>query len=340
MSLFDDPINSVYGNKSFLKKYNRLPNKSDSEELRIVTHLNFAYNTILNKYKNNITEKRKIILNHLSEYISSRVFPINNEFQERRSIFIDNEGRLCAVGYLIAKTAGLDKAQIIDKLYHDEIVKNMDIRKIPFVESWCCEYGLDLDDLALIQPGYDGILTVSPLFLVGSWLFIITSLGFIIYSWWLLSVLVNPLAGTILILQILIISSIIMLVIESLCYFGIIYDTFRKKYEYKGLFHKIVGVSQIAYVLTLFSTFYYGYKNSLLTDIIPSKVYLILTLIYFTITIFLFGVITFLLIGCWDAAPMNFKKLEENEENYHEGKEGKEGKNPKEKLVNSTAKAK
>ena len=53
-------------------------------------------------------KKRKMALQFLHQYWTAGVFPINYDYAERRPCFIDREGNICAVGYLVAKTAGID----------------------------------------------------------------------------------------------------------------------------------------------------------------------------------------------------------------------------------------
>ncbi len=71
---------------------------------------------------------------------------------QTRPCFIDTvSGNICAVGYLIAQTEGIELAQKINKKYQYEYIKNM---KLPEVEAWTQKYGMSIDDCAMIQPSY------------------------------------------------------------------------------------------------------------------------------------------------------------------------------------------
>lgn len=124
---------------------------------RVFAHLNAAVTEIKSKYSKSPNIKRDEILHHLEEYANERNFPVNSEFYLRTPIFLDKFGILCAVGYLIYKTIGFNYAKQIDDLYHRCKIKEMEIQKLPFLYNWIRTYGLDLEDLARVQPGYDGI---------------------------------------------------------------------------------------------------------------------------------------------------------------------------------------
>jgi hypothetical protein len=58
----------------------------------------------------------------LQEYRDAGLFPINNEAPGAFPIFKDSFGTYCAVGYLVAKTAGCVVADAIDQQYHNSYV--------------------------------------------------------------------------------------------------------------------------------------------------------------------------------------------------------------------------
>ena len=115
------------------------------------------------------------------------------------------------------------------------------MKDLKFISKWCIEYGLTIEDLASIQPGYDGIVTLSGPFIGISSGFILVAIGFIIYS----SVLIEriPIINNdikFLLINILVWSTSI-LILESICIYGMVYDTCVKKFSKKGLFHKIIS---------------------------------------------------------------------------------------------------
>ena len=57
-----------------------------------------------------------------------------------------------------------------------------------------------------------------------------------------------------------------------------------------------------------------NFNTSLLTDIIRHVLILIPILIYLAIALFLFGIITYCLIGCWNVEPKNYYYIKDNKE--------------------------
>jgi hypothetical protein len=71
----------------------------------------------------------------------------------RSPVFIDEKGRLCAVGYLIAGSAGRPLAERIDARHHLADVRRMDV---PAIDRWAERHGVTRRELAMIQPMYCG----------------------------------------------------------------------------------------------------------------------------------------------------------------------------------------
>jgi hypothetical protein len=80
------------------------------------------------------------------------VFPRNYDFPgERRPCFIDRNGRLCAVGYLVAETAGRPVAERINAAHQYDLIADM---RTPALAKWVQQSGLTKAECALIQPSY------------------------------------------------------------------------------------------------------------------------------------------------------------------------------------------
>ncbi|WMJ74861.1 hypothetical protein RCC89_17085 [Cytophagaceae bacterium ABcell3] len=154
----DEAVNSVLGNISFNQKFNRNPDKSDDEDLRLSTHLEYVEALLRNKSSEklpeNLKENRKKMLDLLHEYHTSGVFPRNYDFSDKRMpCFIDKDGRICAVGYLIEKTAGREVAEYINSKFKYDKIYDMDD---PLIDEWIASSGLTKEECAMIQPNYSG----------------------------------------------------------------------------------------------------------------------------------------------------------------------------------------
>ncbi len=158
-----DPINAVIGDESFNYTFDRLPNVYDSETLRIITHLKYVLQNLEKTDISNLTEQQKynraILLSHLAKYIEIGNFP-KNEFSNisNRPNFIDSNGNICAVGFLIAETIGRETAEHLNAQYQFEYIMNMDSH---ILDQWLHEYGLSRLEAAMIQPAYGPVLTPS-----------------------------------------------------------------------------------------------------------------------------------------------------------------------------------
>lgn len=90
-------------------------------------------------------------IERLQTYRKRGVFPHNTIVPERRPIFIDEEGRHCAVGYLMKKSGWADQARSIAERENLAYLPNM---KSPEVEQWVRQSGLTATEATLIQPTY------------------------------------------------------------------------------------------------------------------------------------------------------------------------------------------
>jgi hypothetical protein len=154
-------VNAVIGDESFIQTFGKSPDHSTNEILRIQTHLMFVEQMLRNKNVTGLTKKQKRnrekALDLLHEYWLNGVFPSNYDYsEERKPCFIDKDGKICAVGYLVAKTAGRNVAEKINAKHQYEYIKEMNEK---IVAGWAKEYGLSLEECAIIQPAYGGLPT-------------------------------------------------------------------------------------------------------------------------------------------------------------------------------------
>src|SRR5690606_4507495 len=97
-------------------------------------------------------QNRMYLLNLLRQYRTAGVFPRNYEYAGRRlPCFIDGDGRICAVGYLIEQTAGRAVAEEINSRHKYEEVLAMND---PAIDEWVSNSGLTKEECAMIPPTY------------------------------------------------------------------------------------------------------------------------------------------------------------------------------------------
>ncbi len=94
---------------------------------------------------------RKKNLKVLNEYWNRHDCPINYDLSYRNPVFIDREGRYCAVGYLMLKSGKEIFCKNVQK--NNNLIYIREIKNDEFTE-WQQQSGLSIDELAWIQPGY------------------------------------------------------------------------------------------------------------------------------------------------------------------------------------------
>lgn len=153
----DQRINAIIGDISFIEKFGTEPTRETNENLRIKTHLAYVENLLRKKDVSTLTKEqsknRQKMLRLLNEYRNAAVFPKNVDFIDKRMpCFIDQDGRICAVGYLIEQTAGRKVAEEINDKYKYE---NLLAMRGGTIENWIESSGLTKEECAMIQPTYD-----------------------------------------------------------------------------------------------------------------------------------------------------------------------------------------
>jgi hypothetical protein len=147
------PINAVIGNSALLQSGVDL--ESLSEQAKIQTHLAFVENQLRSHTPTSISRsdypRRQALLHYLAQYRKAGIFPSQNKYPGRRPHFIDQQGRICAVGYLIQKTAGLSLAQALNEKYEYAYLQDMQDDRLA---AWVARSGFTLRELAMIQPSY------------------------------------------------------------------------------------------------------------------------------------------------------------------------------------------
>jgi hypothetical protein len=96
--------------------------------------------------------KRNHLLDLLHDYWTKAVFPRNYDYKaERKPCFIDKDGTICAVGYLVEQTAGREAAETINFKHKYDVVMEMNDE---MVDNWINKSGLTKEECAMIQPTY------------------------------------------------------------------------------------------------------------------------------------------------------------------------------------------
>jgi hypothetical protein len=123
----------------------------EPEQERLRNHLSYVLERLRRKNPSP-SKTRSQNLEHLAQYIARQEFPQTFQHPDaRRPCFIDDEGRLCAVGYLIAQSAGLAEAERINQKFRFHYLLDMQDSALL---AWQQSSGLSLRELAMIQPAY------------------------------------------------------------------------------------------------------------------------------------------------------------------------------------------
>ncbi len=149
-------VNAVLNDESYIAVFGQQPGSETDEKLRIRTHLYYV-GTLLRKTSSDHLSyeqwmNRTKILDMLQQYNEAGQFPVNRDYPgERKPCFIDADGNICAVGYLIEQTKGREIAEAINAKYQYDLLLDMDE---PAIAAWAEEFGLTLEECAMIQPVY------------------------------------------------------------------------------------------------------------------------------------------------------------------------------------------
>lgn len=147
-------MNAVIGDtgwKTILKN-----NPAASETEKIQAHLFYVESYLRLHAPEGLTSgqlsNRLFLLNALSNYRKNGKFPKNEDYPgERRPHFIDSEGTICAVGYLVEQSAGREEAERINSKYSYARITEMQDAGL---KNWMYENGFTLQECAMIQPQY------------------------------------------------------------------------------------------------------------------------------------------------------------------------------------------
>lgn len=160
---FNQSVNVIIGDISFMETFSQKPTQETDEILRLQTHLKYVEKLLRSKNVPSLTKEQKEnrlkMLDLLNEYWTVGLFPKNYDYPDQRiPCFIDKDGNICAVGYLIEQTAGQEVTEEINSKFKYEYLLAMNDQKI---DSWIAESGLTKEECAMIQPAYNPVKTVN-----------------------------------------------------------------------------------------------------------------------------------------------------------------------------------
>src|SRR5690606_19062172 len=155
----EQSINPLLGDASFVHTFGHAPSANADEDVRIATHLAYVEQLLrdadVSAWSPAQRERRAAMLDLLRDYHEAGVFPRNYDYPDvRKPCFIDKDGRICAVGYLVEQTAGREVAEKINEKYQYE---NLMAMNDPLVDDWVAASGLTKRECAMIQPAYGAI---------------------------------------------------------------------------------------------------------------------------------------------------------------------------------------
>ncbi|WP_426062141.1 hypothetical protein [Hymenobacter sp. B1770] len=165
--LATDQVNALVGNAGYVAAAGHEPEVGTNDDARVQAHLAYAERILRQQTPANLSaalaKRRTHLLDLLHGYWVAGFFPRNYDYPgERRPCFIDRDGRLCAVGYLVAQTAGRPVAERINQAHQYDLIAEM---QVPALADWVRASGLTKAECALIQPTYGSpnpVLSANP----------------------------------------------------------------------------------------------------------------------------------------------------------------------------------
>lgn len=153
------PVNAVIGDESYISYYGQAPTSEVSDTLRIEQHLMYVEDLLRNinvaasGMPLELQTKRLELLNHLRDYRLAKRYPKNYDYPgTRKPCFIDKNGNICAVGYLVEKSVGRATAEYINSKFKYTYIFDIEDQRF---QDWVLSSGFTLNELAMIQPTYD-----------------------------------------------------------------------------------------------------------------------------------------------------------------------------------------
>lgn len=147
--------NHHIGDAGFIDAFGRPPTRHDDERVRMTTHLQHVRDWLAARpaTKPELAPQRAALIAALDRYIAKGTTPKNTLLPWRTPVFIDEEGTICAVGYLIESSAGREVAEKIARAHRYDFIETI-AADMPEVASWIAASGMTLEEIQTIQPAY------------------------------------------------------------------------------------------------------------------------------------------------------------------------------------------
>jgi hypothetical protein len=143
-----DPLNAVIGDRGWIAS------SATSDHERIAAHLAYveaALREASTAYPDAIRTRRLAILDRLAAYRRAGAFPHNTYVAGRIPVFVDEDGRRCAVGALAEHDLGAAAVEHIASRFRLAELPAIDD---PALARWAAGSGFTTRELAMIQPSY------------------------------------------------------------------------------------------------------------------------------------------------------------------------------------------
>jgi hypothetical protein len=152
---YREGANHHLGDDSFVAAFGRAPDARDPESLRMHVHLAYVRALLGSRPATSpvLASRRAELLGYLDDYIAKGTTPVNTYVPWRSPVFIDREGNVCAVGYLIERSVGRGLAEDIAAAHRFAFLDDIHAAE-PAVRAWVAGSGFTLEELASIQPAY------------------------------------------------------------------------------------------------------------------------------------------------------------------------------------------
>ncbi len=152
-----DVINAIAGDASWIARHGHAPTAEEDarERERVATHLAWVEDVLRRRDVSHLApelkERRMALLDALAEYRLRARFPRNERYAGRRPRFTDDDGNVCAVGWLVEVSAGRALTDAIAARFEYAYLLEIDD---PRLSAWIAQSGFTAIELAMIQPGY------------------------------------------------------------------------------------------------------------------------------------------------------------------------------------------
>ncbi|MEO6047999.1 MAG: hypothetical protein ABIQ57_11030 [Candidatus Kapaibacterium sp.] len=148
-----DPVDSVIGSGGFNLIHSISAGSIVDQRGQIIARLTYLEDLFRSRDVSGLTPalraERLRNLDGIHAYRIAGAFPRNFDYPDQsRPCFIDREGTICAVGYLVEKSVGRGVAEAINRNYQYATVAEM---RMPVLDRWIATSGLTRAEVITLQ---------------------------------------------------------------------------------------------------------------------------------------------------------------------------------------------